>query len=100
MYRRRPRGRDSTAEIATSTCAEYHPSTSVTEYGIVLHYLWRNNALNLIDRIKIAGRALADSKPKPKTDAEIGVAGDFTAAYRKEESRLDDIKIADYRNML
>lgn len=56
--------------------------------------------MNLVDRLRNGVRALAATKPKPDTSAEIGAAGDFTALYLREESRKDDISIDDYKKML
>jgi hypothetical protein len=64
--------------------------------------------LNRFERLRNSIRSLAKgdtqqntkSRFKPQTNAEVGVAGDFTAQYDAAEARQDTLSIADYRKML
>jgi len=59
--------------------------------------------LNLIDRILNRQQNLAEptsSRKRPDLNSEIGVSGDFSALYNREEARKDAVTVADYRKML
>lgn len=57
--------------------------------------------MKLTERLSRTVRSLANGQPKkPELERELGVSGDFTALYNREEQRKDAVTVEDYRKML
>ncbi len=57
--------------------------------------------MKLTERLRNSVRSLAaGNTQKPEFERELGVSGDFTALYNREEQRKDKVTVEDYRKML